>query len=40
VAEQRASDAAARRADALSGGIAALLASIAACEATHAELLR
>jgi hypothetical protein len=38
-AEQEAATAAAQRADALTGGYAALLASIAACEATHAELL-
>ena len=38
-AEQQAASAAARRADALSGARAALLASIAACEATHADLL-
>lgn len=39
-AEQRATSAAARHAAALSGGTAALLASIAACEATHAALLQ
>lgn len=39
-AEQRASVAAGRRAAALDRSPAALLASIAACEATHAELLR
>ena len=39
-AEQHASAAAARRARTVDGGSAALLASIAACEATHAELLR
>ena len=39
-AEQRASAAAAQHASELNGGYAALLASIAACEATHAELLR
>jgi hypothetical protein len=39
-AEQRASSAAATHAGALDGGLAALLASIAACEATHAELLQ
>jgi hypothetical protein len=39
-AERAASVAAARRAEALEGPYAALLASIAACEATHAELLR
>jgi hypothetical protein len=39
-AEQHAAVVAARRARALEGGSAALLASIAACEATHAELLR
>jgi hypothetical protein len=39
-AEVAASAAAARHAAALSGAHAALLASIAACEATHAELLR
>ena len=39
-AEQRASAAAAANAAQLDGGLAALLASIAACEATHAELLR
>jgi hypothetical protein len=39
-AEQAASTAAAERAAGLDGGLAALLASIAACEATHAELLR
>jgi hypothetical protein len=38
-AEQRASAAAAARAARLAGGQATLLASIAACEATHAELL-
>jgi hypothetical protein len=38
-AERRASAAAARHADALTGGQAALLASIAAAEATHADLL-
>ncbi len=38
-AEQAASDEAARRAGVLVGAAAALLASIAACEATHAELL-
>jgi hypothetical protein len=39
-AEQRASAGAARNADALRGAQAALLASIAACEASHADLLR
>jgi hypothetical protein len=39
-AEQEASAAAAQRASTLRGGYAALLASVAACEATHAELLR
>jgi hypothetical protein len=39
-AEQRASATAARRAAALDAATATLLASIAACEATHAELLR
>lgn len=39
VENQAASDAA-RRASALDGAAAALLASIAACEATHSELLR
>jgi hypothetical protein len=39
-AERDAAQAAARHADALDGAAAALLASIAACEATHAELLR
>jgi hypothetical protein len=39
-AEQRASHDAARHASALTGGQAALLASIAACEATHAALLQ
>jgi hypothetical protein len=39
-AETKAAAAAARHADALRGKQAALLASIAACEATHAELLR
>lgn len=39
-AEQAAATAAASRASALSGAHAALLASISACEATHAELLR
>lgn len=38
-AEDGASAAAARRAAGFDGGLAALLASIAACEATHAELL-
>lgn len=38
-AEQRAATVAGRRASALDGGYAAVLASIAACEATHAELL-
>lgn len=38
-AEERAAAAAGRRAAALSGAHAALLASIAACEATHAALL-
>jgi hypothetical protein len=38
--EQQASRAAARLAGALTGQAAVLLASIAACEATHAELLR
>jgi hypothetical protein len=38
--ERTASGAAARRAAALEGSDAALLASIAACEATHVELLR
>ncbi len=40
VAEQQAATAAAAHASALAAGPAALLASIAACEATHAELLR
>lgn len=39
-AEQRASSAAARHAEALDGARAALLASISACEATHAELMK
>jgi hypothetical protein len=39
-AEQRAAAGAAAHAAALDGGLAALLASIAACEASHAELLR
>ena len=39
-AEQRAGADAARRASEVDAGYAALLASIAACEATHAELLR
>jgi hypothetical protein len=39
-AESGAASAAARRAAGLSGAPAALLASIAACETTHAELLR
>lgn len=39
-AEQQAATAAGTRADASSGARAALLASIAACEASHAELLR
>jgi hypothetical protein len=39
-AESAAATAAAGRADTLAGAQAALLASIAACEATHAELLR
>jgi len=39
-AEQAAARTAAEHADALTGAAAALLASIAACEATHAELLR
>lgn len=39
-AEQRASSAAAHRAATLHSQLAALLASIAACEATHAELLK
>jgi hypothetical protein len=38
-AERAASTAAARRAERLTGPTAALLASIAACEASHAELL-
>ncbi|HEU5265462.1 MAG TPA: hypothetical protein VFU35_02135 [Jatrophihabitans sp.] len=38
-AERRAATAAARRADQLTGGHAALLASIAAAETTHADLL-
>jgi hypothetical protein len=38
--EQQASVVAARNAAALDGGLATVLASIAACEATHAELLR
>jgi hypothetical protein len=39
-AETRAAGAAAQRAATLEGATSALLASIAACEATHAELLR
>jgi hypothetical protein len=39
-AEEDAARTAAQHADALTGPAAALLASIAACEATHAELLR
>jgi hypothetical protein len=39
-AEAQASTAAARHAAALDGGLATVLASIAACEASHAELLR
>jgi hypothetical protein len=39
-AERRAATAAAEHASALDGGYAALLASVAACEATHAELLK
>ena len=39
-AEAQASAAAARHAAQLDGGLAALLASISACEASHAELLR
>jgi hypothetical protein len=39
-AERDAAQVAARRAEDLEGAAAALLASIAACEATHAELLR
>jgi hypothetical protein len=39
-AEQQASVAAAQRAARLDGGLAALFASMAACEATHAELLQ
>jgi hypothetical protein len=39
-AEHQASFAAARRAASLDAGLAVLLASIAACEATHAELLQ
>ena len=38
-AEQAAATAGGRRAERLHGAVAALLASIAACEATHAELL-
>jgi hypothetical protein len=38
--EHQAAVDAAKRASALDGAAAALLASIAACEATHAELLR
>lgn len=39
-AERRAAKVAAHHAAALDGGYAALLASVAACEATHAELLK
>jgi len=39
-AERRAAKAAAQHAAALDGGYAAVLASVAACEATHAELLK